>query len=98
MGFSPIAAYAFFAVIVFFGRELDLVGDVMRGDVVNSLDGPLTEFAARTGANMMIGAVWPRFLYATLEALPFMGVLVGYMALVLILYIMDRLYPRKIHE
>ena len=85
-GSPPLFAYAVLAGVVFLGRELDLVGELLHGSGAIPMQSAMAEFIAPTIVNALIGAAWPRALYATLLPLPFAGVIGGYLMLVLILY------------
>ena len=86
----PMAAYGVLAGIVFVGRELDLMHEFLLGNGVAANENPLVEFAALTITNAFVGAVWPRFLYATLGNFGFAGVIAGYLAIILWLYLAER--------
>ena len=86
----PIAAYGVLAAIVFVGHQLDLVGEFLLGDVVATIENPLAEFIGQTIMNTLVGAVWPSFLYASLDHIWFAGVIAGYLVVVLLLYLADR--------
>ena len=77
-------------MIVCVCRELDLMHEFLLGNGVAANENPLVEFAALTITNAFVGAVWPRFLYATLGNFGFAGVIAGYLAIILWLYLSDR--------
>ena len=85
-----MAAYGVVAGIVFVGRELDLLHELLFGIGVAAIDNPFADFAGQTIANILVGAVWPSFLYATLSHTWFAGVIAGYLAVVAWLYLTDR--------
>ena len=75
---------------MFVGHQLDLVGEFLLGDVVATIENPLAEFIGQTIMNTLVGAVWPSFLYASLDHIWFAGVIAGYLVVVSLLYLADR--------
>ena len=57
MRLPPAAAYASMALIVFVGREFDLVHDRLIVGSADLFANPLAKFADRTVANGLVGAV-----------------------------------------
>ena len=86
----PVAAYGVLAGIVFVGRELDLLREFFLRNGIAVNENPLAEFIGQTITNTLIGAVWPSFLYASLDHLWFAGVMAGYGVVVSLLYLSDR--------
>lgn len=84
MGLPPMAAYACLAMIVFFGREFDLIHDFLIVGSADLFAHPLAEFAARTVANALVGAVWPAFFLKSSGRAAMVGITAGYVALVLL--------------
>ena len=86
----PVAAYGALAAIVFVGRELDLLHELFFGNGIAVNENPLAEFIGQTITNTLVGAVWPSFLYASLDHIWFAGVIAGYLVVVSLLYLADR--------
>lgn len=93
MRLPPIAAYACLALIVFLGREFDLIHDFLIAGSADLFANPLGEFADRTAANVLVGAVWPAFFLKSPERATLVGVTAAYLALVLLFYFAGR--PRR---